>query len=50
LNKPPFRIRLRDVTLDDADLRDAWSADPASRSEFNECDLPPDAVPRDVVA
>jgi RimJ/RimL family protein N-acetyltransferase len=50
LNKPPYRIRLRDVTLADADLLDAWSADPASRSEFNDFDLPPDAVPRDIVA
>ena len=24
------RVRLRDVTLDDADLLDAWNADPAS--------------------
>ncbi len=28
------RIRLRDVTLDDADLLDAWSADPAPFNDF----------------
>ena len=28
------RVRLRDVTLDDADLLDAWSADPAPFNDF----------------
>lgn len=32
----PARVRLRDVTLDDADLLDAWNADPASSGEFND--------------
>lgn len=50
MNERPYRIRLRDVTLADADLLDAWSADPRSRSEFNDFGEPPDAVPRDVVA
>jgi len=30
------RVRLRDVTLDDADLLDAWSADPRVHGEFND--------------
>ncbi len=30
------RVRLRDVTLEDADLLDAWNADPASSGEFND--------------
>ena len=46
----PQRIRLRDVTLADADLLDAWSADPASRSEFNDFGEPPSPTPRDVLA
>jgi RimJ/RimL family protein N-acetyltransferase len=29
-------VRLRDVTLEDADLLDAWNADPASSGEFND--------------
>jgi RimJ/RimL family protein N-acetyltransferase len=30
------RVRLRDVTLEDADLLDAWSADSAVLGEFND--------------
>ena len=30
------RVRLRDVTLADADLFDAWDADPAAIGEFND--------------
>jgi len=44
------RVRLRDVTLADADLVDAWSADPVQMGEFNYFDLPHDPVPRDVLA
>jgi RimJ/RimL family protein N-acetyltransferase len=29
-------VRLRDVTLDDADLLDAWNADPSASGEFND--------------
>ncbi|MEP6469309.1 MAG: GNAT family protein [Chloroflexota bacterium] len=43
------RVRLRDVTLADADLIDAWNADP-DRSEFNDFDEAPSALPRDVLA
>jgi RimJ/RimL family protein N-acetyltransferase len=30
------RIRLRDITLDDADLLDTWSAEPAAAGDFND--------------
>ena len=46
------RVRLRDVTLDDADLLDAWAADPAVSGEFNDfgmvrgADRPRGAGPR----
>lgn len=43
------RVRLRDVTLADADLIDAWNADP-DRSEFNDFGEAPSALPRDVLA
>lgn len=43
------RVRLRDVTLADADLLDAWNADEASRSEFNDFGEPPSRAPRDVL-
>ena len=32
----PARIRLRDITLADADLIDAWGADPDVSGEFND--------------
>jgi RimJ/RimL family protein N-acetyltransferase len=43
------RVRLRDLTLADADLLDAWALDEA-RSEFNDFGEPPKPVPRDVLA
>jgi RimJ/RimL family protein N-acetyltransferase len=44
------RVRLRDVTLDDADLLDAWGADPASTGEFNDFGGTPEPVDREVLA
>jgi len=41
------RVRLRDVTLDDADLLDAWSEHPA---EFNDFGGPRGPVDRDTLA
>lgn len=43
-------VRLRDVTLADADALDAWNADTAARSEFNDFGEPPSRMPRDVLA
>ena len=43
------RVRLRDVTLDDADLLDVWNADEGARSAFNEFGEPPSRAPRDVL-
>lgn len=43
-------VRLRDVTLADADELDAWNADEAARSEFNDFGEPPSPMPRDVLA
>jgi RimJ/RimL family protein N-acetyltransferase len=43
------RVRLRDITLADADLLDAWNDDP-DRSEFNDFGEPPSPLPRDVLA
>ena len=43
------RIRLRDLTLADADLVDTWGNDP-ERSEFNDFGEPPSPLPRDVLA
>lgn len=42
-------MRLRDVTLADADLLDSWAADQATRSEFNDFGEPPGPTPRDVL-
>jgi RimJ/RimL family protein N-acetyltransferase len=42
-------VRLRDVTLADADLLDAWRRDEA-RSEYNDFGVPFDPLPRDVLA
>jgi RimJ/RimL family protein N-acetyltransferase len=46
---PARVVLLRDVTLADADLLDAWNADEASRSEFNDFGEPPSRAPRDVL-
>jgi hypothetical protein len=43
------RVRLRDVTLADADLVDSWES-PAIRGEFNDFGNPPGPMPRDVLA
>jgi RimJ/RimL family protein N-acetyltransferase len=44
------RVRLRDVTLDDADLLDAWNADPASTGEFNDFGGTPKPTDREALA
>ena len=50
MHEPPGpRVRLRDVTLADADLLDAWNAD-GERSEFNDFGQPHSPTPRDVLA
>ncbi len=41
------RVRLRDATLDDADLLDAWNRE---RSEFNDFGFEPEPIDRDVLA
>ena len=43
-------VRLRDVTLDDADLLDAWDRDPANIGEFNDFGGQRDPVDRDALA
>jgi RimJ/RimL family protein N-acetyltransferase len=43
-------VRLRDVTIDDADLLDAWAADPDVRGEFNDFGLEPSPVDREALA
>ncbi len=43
------RVRLRDITLADADLLEAWDA-PAIRGEFNDFGLPPSPAPREAMA
>ncbi|HEY7464999.1 MAG TPA: GNAT family protein [Candidatus Limnocylindria bacterium] len=42
------RVRLRDLTLDDADLLDAWAAE--EQSEFNDFGEGPQPLPRDAIA
>jgi RimJ/RimL family protein N-acetyltransferase len=42
------RVRLRDVTLADADTLDAWA--PESHSEFNDFGIEPQPTPRDALA
>ena len=44
------RLRLRDVTLDDADRLDAWDADPAAMGEFNDFALPRTPIDREALA
>ena len=43
-------MRLRDVTVADADELDAWNADEAARSEFNDFGEPPSRMQRDLLA
>ena len=45
----PPRIRLRDVTLGDADLLDAWNT-PLAQGEFNDFGMPRSPAPREVLA
>ncbi|MEP6640079.1 MAG: GNAT family protein [Chloroflexota bacterium] len=44
------RVRLRDITMADADLLDAWAGDPAAHGEFNDFGLQRDPVDRAVLA
>jgi RimJ/RimL family protein N-acetyltransferase len=43
-------VRLRDVTLGDADLLDRWSADPLINGEFNDFGMERSPVDRDALA
>ena len=47
---PAPRVRLRDVTLEDADVLDAWAADPALRGGFNDFGMPANRPLREVLA
>ena len=44
------RIRLRDVTLEDADLLDTWAADPVAHGEFNDFGNERQPIDRDALA
>jgi RimJ/RimL family protein N-acetyltransferase len=44
------RVRLRDATLRDADLLDAWAADVAAHGEYNDFGMRPDRASRAVLA
>jgi RimJ/RimL family protein N-acetyltransferase len=43
-------VRLRDITLADADLLDTWDRDPANIGEFNDFGVERDPVDRDALA
>lgn len=43
-------VRLRDLTIDDADLLDAWVSDPDVRGEFNDFGIEPSPVDREALA
>ena len=43
-------VRLRDITLADADLLDAWAADPTAHGEFNDFGLEREPVDREALA
>jgi len=43
------RVRLRDVTLADADMLDDWSADPVLGGEFNDFGLEPRPIDREAL-
>lgn len=45
-----FRVRLRDVTLDDADLLDDWARAAQTDGGFNDFGNDPEPLPRDVLA
>lgn len=44
------RVRLRDVTLDDAEMLDAWAADPDTAGEFNDFGMVSEPISREVLA
>ena len=44
------QVRLRDVTLGDADTLDEWATDPGRIGGFNDFGLPPNPTPRDTLA
>ncbi len=46
----PSAVRLRDVTLADADMLDAWANDPRDRGGFNDFGHDHDPTPRDALA
>ncbi len=43
-------VRLRDVTLDDADLLDAWEMDPGANGTFNDFGMAKDPIDRAALA
>ena len=43
-------VRLRDITLEDADLLDAWSADERDSGGFNDFGVGPNVIDRDALA
>jgi RimJ/RimL family protein N-acetyltransferase len=43
------RVRLRDITLADADLLESWDT-PAVQGEFNDFGMPPSPAPREAMA
>jgi RimJ/RimL family protein N-acetyltransferase len=44
------RVRLRDITLADADILDGWARDPVNIGEFNDFGVERDTVDRDALA
>jgi len=46
----PARVRLRAVTLEDADTLDAWSADPSNVGGFNDLGEPRGPIDREALA
>ena len=44
------RVRLRDVTLADAEMLDRWAADPAVGSEFNDFAMVAEPISREALA
>ena len=43
-------VRLRDITLEDADMLDAWSADERDKGGFNDFGAEPNLMDRDALA
>lgn len=43
-------VRLRDVTLDDVDLLDGWTASPDSKGEYNDFGMDPSPTDREALA